>query len=82
MTLCSDMGSFHIWLARHLYSLRTRQVLISNGQQTLGVGLPGPLPRPLFVRARRFSRFPVMAGICYQHWNCKLPYGSSPTSST
>jgi acetolactate synthase I/II/III large subunit len=40
MTLCSDMGSFHIWLARHLYSFRARQILISNGQQTLGVGLP------------------------------------------
>lgn len=39
-TLCLDMGSFHIWLARHLYSFRPRQVLISNGQQTLGVGLP------------------------------------------
>jgi acetolactate synthase-1/2/3 large subunit len=40
MTLCSDMGSFHIWLARHLYSFRARQVLMSNGQQTLGVALP------------------------------------------
>jgi acetolactate synthase-1/2/3 large subunit len=40
MTLCLDMGSFHIWLARYLYSFRARQVLISNGQQTLGVGLP------------------------------------------
>jgi acetolactate synthase-1/2/3 large subunit len=40
MTLCLDMGSFHIWLARHLYSFRPRQVLFSNGQQTLGVGLP------------------------------------------
>jgi acetolactate synthase-1/2/3 large subunit len=40
MTLCSDMGSFHIWLARYLYSFRARQVLISNGQQTLGVALP------------------------------------------
>jgi acetolactate synthase-1/2/3 large subunit len=40
MTVCLDMGSFHIWLARHLYSFRPRQVLISNGQQTLGVGLP------------------------------------------
>jgi acetolactate synthase I/II/III large subunit len=40
MTLCLDMGSFHIWLARHLYSFRPRQVLISNGQQTLGVALP------------------------------------------
>jgi acetolactate synthase I/II/III large subunit len=40
MTLCLDMGSFHIWLARHLYSFRPRQLLFSNGQQTLGVGLP------------------------------------------
>ena len=34
------MGSFHLWLARHLYSFKARQVLISNGQQTLGVALP------------------------------------------
>jgi acetolactate synthase I/II/III large subunit len=34
------MGSFHIWLARHLYSFRPRQILFTNGQQTLGVGLP------------------------------------------
>jgi acetolactate synthase-1/2/3 large subunit len=40
MTLCLDMGSFHIWLARHLYSFRARQVLVTNGQQTLGVALP------------------------------------------
>jgi len=40
MTLCLDMGSFHIWLARHVTSFRPRQILISNGQQTLGVGLP------------------------------------------
>ncbi|MDP2358035.1 MAG: acetolactate synthase AlsS [Beijerinckiaceae bacterium] len=38
--LCSDMGSFHIWMARHLIAHRPRQILISNGQQTLGVGLP------------------------------------------
>jgi acetolactate synthase I/II/III large subunit len=40
MTICLDMGSFHIWLARHLYSFRARQVLMTNGQQTLGVALP------------------------------------------
>lgn len=40
MTICLDMGSFHIWLARHLYSFRARQILMTNGQQTLGVGLP------------------------------------------
>ena len=40
MTLCLDVGSFNIWLARYLYSFRARQILMSNGQQTLGVGLP------------------------------------------
>ena len=40
MTLCLDMGSFYLWLARHLYSFRARQLLMTNGQQTLGVALP------------------------------------------
>ncbi len=40
MTVCVDIGSFHIWLARHLHSFRPRQLLFSNGQQTLGIGLP------------------------------------------
>jgi len=40
ITLCLDMGSFHLWMARHLYSAKARQILITNGQQTLGVALP------------------------------------------
>jgi acetolactate synthase I/II/III large subunit len=40
VTLCLDMGSFHIWLARYLQVFRPRQMIISNGQQTLGVALP------------------------------------------
>lgn len=40
VTVCLDMGSFHLWIARHLYSFRPRQLLITNGQQTLGVALP------------------------------------------
>ena len=40
MTLALDMGSFHLWMARHLYSYKPRQILITNGQQTLGVALP------------------------------------------
>ena len=39
-TLCLDMGSFHLWMARHLNSVKARQILITNGQQTLGVALP------------------------------------------
>lgn len=45
MTLCVDMGSFHIWIARYLYSFRARQVLISNGQQTMGWHCRGPSVR-------------------------------------
>ncbi len=37
MTLCSDLGLFHIWQARNIYSIRARQILISKAQQTLGV---------------------------------------------
>jgi len=40
VTLCLDMGSFHLWIAHFLFSFRARQILISNGQQTLGVSLP------------------------------------------
>jgi len=40
VTLCLDMGSFHLWVARNLHSFRARQLLITNGQQTLGVALP------------------------------------------
>jgi acetolactate synthase I/II/III large subunit len=40
VTLCLDMGSFHIWIARYLQVFRPRQMIISNGQQTLGVALP------------------------------------------
>lgn len=40
MTVALDMGAFHIWIARYFYSFRPGQLVISNGQQTLGVALP------------------------------------------
>jgi acetolactate synthase-1/2/3 large subunit len=52
-TLCLDMGSFHLWMARHLYSFRARQVLISNGQQTLGVALPWAIAATLIRPAEK-----------------------------
>jgi acetolactate synthase I/II/III large subunit len=52
-TLCLDMGSFHLWMARHLYSFRTRQLLISNGQQTLGVALPWAIAATLVRPAEK-----------------------------
>ncbi|MEJ0003989.1 MAG: acetolactate synthase AlsS [Pararobbsia sp.] len=53
VTMCLDMGSFHLWLARHVYSFRTRQVLISNGQQTLGVALPWAIAASLVRPAEK-----------------------------
>ena len=40
VTVCSDMGSFSLYLSRYLHSFQARQFLITNGQQTLGVALP------------------------------------------
>jgi acetolactate synthase-1/2/3 large subunit len=40
VTLCLDVGSFHIWIARYLQVFRPRQLITSNGQQTLGVAMP------------------------------------------
>lgn len=53
VTLCVDMGSFHIWIARYLYSFRARQVLISNGQQTMGVALPWAIGTALVDPGRK-----------------------------
>jgi acetolactate synthase-1/2/3 large subunit len=52
-TLCLDIGSFHLWMARHLYSFRSRQILISNGQQTLGVALPWAIAATLVRPAEK-----------------------------
>jgi acetolactate synthase I/II/III large subunit len=53
VTMCLDMGSFHLWIARHLYSFRPRQILISNGQQTLGVALPWAIAASLVRPAEK-----------------------------
>ncbi len=39
-TICCDIGTHYMWMARYFLSYRPRQLLFSNGQQTLGVGLP------------------------------------------
>jgi acetolactate synthase-1/2/3 large subunit len=35
-----DIGSNYIWMARHFHAAGPRQLLFSNGQQTLGVAMP------------------------------------------
>jgi acetolactate synthase-1/2/3 large subunit len=39
-TICCDIGTVYLWMARYYLSHRPHQLLFSNGQQTLGVGLP------------------------------------------
>ena len=53
VTMCLDMGTFHIWLARYLLSFRAQQMLISNGQQTMGVGLPWAIAASIVNPARK-----------------------------
>lgn len=40
MYVTLDVGSHYIWMARHFRCYQPRHLLISNGMQTLGVGLP------------------------------------------
>jgi acetolactate synthase I/II/III large subunit len=39
-TVALDVGSHYIWMNRYFPASHARQVLVSNGQQTLGVALP------------------------------------------
>jgi acetolactate synthase-1/2/3 large subunit len=59
------MGSFHLWIARHLYSFRPRQVLISNGQQTLGVALPWGIAASIVRPAEKILSISGDGGFLY-----------------
>ena len=39
-TVVTDVGTVYIYMMRHFYAYQPRTFLSSNGQQTLGVGLP------------------------------------------
>jgi acetolactate synthase I/II/III large subunit len=39
VTIACDMGSHYIWMVRNFLSFEPHRLLVSNGQQTLGVGL-------------------------------------------
>ena len=40
ITVISDVGTVYIWMMRFFFAYEPRRLLCSNGQQTLGVGLP------------------------------------------
>jgi acetolactate synthase I/II/III large subunit len=48
-----DMGSNHIWMARHFFAFEPRKLLFTNGQQTLGVGIPWAMAASLTYPAKK-----------------------------
>ncbi len=48
-----DIGSVYIWMARHFFVFNPRQLLFSNGQQTLGVALPWAIAAKLSNPGKR-----------------------------
>ena len=50
--VASDIGSNYIWMARHYFDFEPRKLLFSNGQQTLGVGIPWAGARATTRRTR------------------------------
>ncbi|SEB39512.1 acetolactate synthase, large subunit [Terriglobus roseus] len=51
--IASDMGSHHIWMARHFFEYEPRRLLFSNGQQTLGVGIPWAMAASFLYPGRK-----------------------------
>lgn len=51
--IASDMGSHHIWMARHFFAFEPRKLLFSNGQQTLGVGVPWAMAANLICPGKK-----------------------------
>jgi acetolactate synthase-1/2/3 large subunit len=51
--VATDMGSVHIWVARHYFAFEPRKLLFSNGQQTLGVGIPWAMAASLTYPAKK-----------------------------
>jgi acetolactate synthase I/II/III large subunit len=51
--IASDMGSNHIWMARHFFEFEPRKLLFSNGQQTLGVGIPWAMAASLIYPGKK-----------------------------
>lgn len=51
--VANDMGSVHIWMARHFFAFEPRKLLFSNGQQTLGVGIPWAMAASLAYPSKK-----------------------------
>ena len=63
--IASDIGSNYIWMARHFFDFEPRKLLFSNGQQTLGVGIPWAIAASLVHPARKVVSTVGDAGFLY-----------------
>ncbi len=63
--VASDIGSNYIWMARHYFEFEPRKLLFSNGQQTLGVGIPWAIAASLLYPAKKVVATVGDAGFLY-----------------
>ena len=63
--IASDIGSNYIWMARHFFDYEPRKLLFSNGQQTLGVGIPWAIAASLLYPTKKVVATVGDAGFLY-----------------
>lgn len=63
--IASDIGSNYIWMARHYFDFEPRKLLFSNGQQTLGVGIPWAIAASLLYPTKKVVATVGDAGFLY-----------------
>jgi acetolactate synthase-1/2/3 large subunit len=71
VTVCVDMGSFHLWIAHFLFSFRARQILISNGNRRWAWRCRGQSLPVLCGHMRKRYQSRGMAGFSSPEWNWK-----------
>ena len=63
--VASDIGSNYIWMGRHFFDYEPRKLLFSNGQQTLGVGIPWAIAASLLYPTKKVVATVGDAGFLY-----------------
>lgn len=61
-TVVCDVGTVYIYMMRHFFVYEPRRLLCSNGQQTLGVGLPWAIASSLIQEPRCSEKVVSMSG--------------------
>ena len=82
MTVCLDMGSFHIWVARYLVSFRRGSCCSPTVSRRWVSACHGPSPRAWSVHRRRCFRFPATADSFFPRRSWRQRSGSSATWCT